>query len=327
MIRSYEDLIQTADAYADSRTLISGVELEIFTHLGRGARSAAQVARKAGANPEGTVRLLNALAGMGLLKKQGRRFRNTPLSRTYLDAASPRAITHFLWLAGQHWEDWMDLTQALRKGRAPKPSRPPDDPAFRRRFAQALHERSRYLIPKITRPIRLKGARALLDLGGGAGSYALALLRRTPGLHATVFDRPAATRVALAEARREGLQKRVSVIGGDLFKDRYGGPYDAIFYSNVIHIYGPRENLQILRKAKKALNPGGKLIIVEYFLDRDETRPPDAALFNLMMFLFTTSGRCYTWEEVTRWLKGLGFSGFRRARITDKIGILQARRS
>ena len=220
----------------------------------------------------------------------------------------------------------MRLTQAIRKGRAPSAPQPPDDPVFRRRFAKALHERSRYLIPKITRHITLKKTRSLLDLGGGAGSYAFALVRKTPGLQATIFDRSVTTKVALDMARRGGLAKRVSVIGGDLFEQDYGGPYDAVFYSNVIHIYGHQENLRILRKVKRALRPGGRLIIVEYFLERDRTRPRDASLFNLMMYLFTPSGRCYTWGEVTRWLRGIGFSGFRRVRVTDKVGILEARR-
>ena len=326
MIRSYEDLIQTADAYENSRTLVTGVELGVFTHLSGRPQTAEEIARKTRTSPEGMGLLLNALAGMGLLHKSANRFRNSRLSRTYLDAAGPRSITHFLWLAGQHWEDWLQLTPAIRKGRGTTPPPPIDDPAFRRRFATALHERSRYLIPKITRHISLKGTRSLLDLGGGAGSYAFALLRKTPGLHATIFDRPVAVKVARAEARREGLAKRVSVIGGDLFEQDYGGPYDTVFYSNVLHIYGPKENLQILKKVKRALRPGGRLIIIEYFLERDRTRPLDASLFNLMMYLFTPSGSCYTWDEVTRWLRRIGFSGFRRVRITDKIGLLEGSR-
>jgi cyclopropane fatty-acyl-phospholipid synthase-like methyltransferase len=268
--------------------------------------------------------LLNALVGMGVLTKQGKHFRNTSLGRTYLDAASPRSITNFLWLAGHHWEDWMDLTQAIKKGRGIVTPASPDDAVFRKRFAKALHERSFYITPKLISHIHLGRARTLLDLGGGAGSYAFALIRKTPGLHATVFDRPAAVEVAMTEAKNAGLGKRVDVIGGDLFTDSYGGPYDVIFYSNVVHIYGPKENFQILKKVKKALRPGGRLIIVEYFLDKDQAHPPDVSSFSLMMYLFTESGRCYTWEEVTQWLKPLGFSGFRRTRVTEKIGILQA---
>ena len=82
MIRSYEDLIRTADAYADSRTLTTGVELGVFTHLSGRARTAGEIARKTKTSPEGIRLLLDALAGMGLLKKSADRFRNTRLSRT-----------------------------------------------------------------------------------------------------------------------------------------------------------------------------------------------------------------------------------------------------
>ena len=324
MIRTYEELLRTVDAFTDSRTLIAGVELDLFTHLGKKSAAAKEIARKADASPEGVEFLLNALTGMGLLAKTGERYRNTPLSRTYLDTASTQSITNFIWLAGRHWEDWIGLTDAVRKGRRPQRRPFRDDPAFRKRFAKALHERSFYLAPKILRPLDLRGARTLLDLGGGAGSYAFALLVKYPGLHATIFDRPAAVKVALAEAKRADLSEQVEVLGGDLFADAYGGPYDVIFYSNVVHIYSPQENRKILRKIKTALQPGGRLIIVEYFLDKDRVRPPDVSSFNLMMFLFTERGRCYTWEEVTGWLKQAGFSRFRRTRVDGKIGILEA---
>ncbi len=324
MIRTYGDLLHTADAFTDSRTLIAGVELDLFTALGKKALTAKEISRKTKASAEGVEFLLHALTGMGLLTKSGSRFRNAPVSRTFLDTASPQSITNFIWLAGQNWNDWIDLTDAVRKGRRPQKRTAADNPAFRKRFSKALHERSFYLAPKILRPIDLRGARTLLDLGGGAGSYAFALLLKYPGLRATIFDRPAAVKVALAEAKRGDLDGQAGVIAGDLFADSYGGPYDVIFYSNVIHIYSPEENRRILKKIKSALKPGGRLIIVEYFLDKDQAHPPDVSAFNLMMLLFTERGRCYTWEEVTQWLKQTGFSRFRRTRIDGKIGILQA---
>jgi SAM-dependent methyltransferase len=323
-VSSYEELLGIADAYTDSRTLIAGVELDVFTHIGDRPLTAGEVARRARASAGGVEVLLNALVGMGILEKRGERFCNTRLSRTYLDATSPTSVTNFLWLAGQHWEEWKGLTAAIRRGRRGQPRNAPDDPAFRKRFAKALHERSLFLAPKVVRPLRLDGAKTLLDLGGGAGSYALALLKRTPGLHATIFDRLPTVKVALAEARKAGLAKRVGVIGGDLFTHDYGGPYDVVFYSNVIHIYGPQENVRILKKIKNALRPGGRLLIVEYFLDPDRAHPADVSSFALMMYLVTQTGQCYTWDEVISWLTPLGFSRFRRTLVTEKIGILDA---
>ena len=218
MIRSYEELIRTADAYADSWTLITGVELGVFTHIGPKSVTAKAVARKSRTSPEGMEFLLNALVGMGVLVKRGNRYQNTPLSRTYLDAASPKSITNFLWLAGQHWEDWMGLTQAIRKGRGPRNLKAQDDLVFRRRFAKALHERSFYLTPRLIRHIHLGRAKSLLDLGGGAGTHAMAFCQAYPGLTATIFDLPETlhtTERLVKEARLEGrirLLDRKSVV-------------------------------------------------------------------------------------------------------------------
>ena len=324
MIRSYEDLIRTADAYADARILTTSVELNIFSHIGKKPSTANEIARKSRTSSEGMDFLLHALVGMGLLRKQKNCFHLTQISRTYLDQANPRSIIHFLWLAGQHWEDWANLTVAIRKGRPTDNIDSKDDPEFRKRFAKALHERSFYITPRLIRPINLGKAKTLLDLGGGAGSYAFALIQKTPGLSATIFDRPPAVKIALAEAKKNGLSHRVNVIGGDLFREDYGGPYDVIFFSNVVHIYGPKENQLILKKIKKALKPGGRLIIVEYFLEKDHAHPSEVSSFSLMMYLFTESGKCYTWDEVTLWLKRFGFSRFHRKKVINKIGILEA---
>lgn len=78
MIRTYEDLLRTADAFTDYRTLIAGVELDLVTHLGKKSATAKEIARRADASPEGVEFLLNALTGIGLLTKWGERFRNTP---------------------------------------------------------------------------------------------------------------------------------------------------------------------------------------------------------------------------------------------------------
>jgi hypothetical protein len=72
------------------------------------------------------------------------------------------------------------------------------------------------------------------------------------------------------------------------------------------------------------LRPGGRLLIVEYFLDPDRAHPADVSSFALMMYLVTQTGRCYTWDEVISWLTPLGFSRFRRTLVTEKIGILDA---
>jgi SAM-dependent methyltransferase len=319
---TYSDLMQLANGYGASQTLLSANALDVFTVIGTGARAAEQIARGCHANADGLRLLLDALVSLGLLTLRGGRYRNTSLGRRYLDRRSPEAITNLLWLLSHHWHDWGKLPQALRKARKGW-ARMTATPKFRERFSWAMHERSHALAERTIQTIRLDSSdRRFLDLGGGPGSYAIALAKRYPQLHGVIMDQTVT--VARRLIRERGLTRRLTVRAGDVFKDNLGAGYDAVLCSNVIHIFNESENLKLLRRAAHSLRAGGKLFIVEFFLDASRTAPPKSAVFSVMMYLYTPSGRAYSWLEVERWLKTLGFGRFKRHRITPDIGTLEA---
>ena len=319
---TYSDLMQLANGYCDSQTLLTANALDVFTVIGTRACAAEQIARGCHANAEGLRLLLDALVSLGLLTLRGERYRNTSLGRRYLDRRSPEAITNLLWLLGHHWHDWSKLPQALRKARKGW-ARMTATPKFRERFSWAMHERSHALTQRTIQTIRLGSSdRRFLDLGGGPGSYAIALAKRYPQLHGVIMDQTVT--VAKQLIRKHGLAGRLTVRAGDIFKDDLGSGYDAVLCSNVIHIFNESENLKLLRRAAHSLRAGGKLFIVEFFLDASRTTPPKSAVFSVMMYLYTLSGRCYSWIEVEGWLTTLGFRRFKRHHITPDIGTLEA---
>ena len=95
--------------------------------------------------------------------------------------------------------------------------------------------------------------------------------------------------------------------------------------SNILHIFGDTDNRRLLEKIATALTPGGRVIIVDAFLEDDRTCPPEAAMLSVELFLRTASGRCYAWTDVTEWLEPLGFSGFKCTRINERVAVLEAR--
>jgi ubiquinone/menaquinone biosynthesis C-methylase UbiE len=322
MLQSYTALIQLANACGGSQILLAANALGLFTVIGTKSRAADEIARECRADHEGMRLLLDALASLGILNRVPSGYRNTALGRRYLDRRSPEAITNLLWLFGHHWHDWTKLPRALRKGRpgwAPETS----VPEFRRRFSLAMHERSHVLAAPTVQTMRLNSsARRFLDLGGGPGSYAIELARRYPQLEGVIIDQT--TTIATRLIREHGLAGRLKVRAGDIFKDDLGSGYDAVLCSNVIHIFNERQNRKLLRRAARALRTGGKLYIVEFFLDTNRTAPSRSAVFSVMMYLYTATGQCYSWSEVESWLKELGFGRFKRHRITPDIGTLEA---
>jgi len=319
---TYPRLMQLANAFSESQVLLAANDLDLFTVIGTGGRTAGGIARRCAADPEGMRFLLDALVGLELLSRRGRHYHNTPLGRKYLDCRSPTSISNLLWLLGHHWHDWTALPQALRQGR-PGWAPATRSREFRRRFSLAMHERSHVLAGPTVATFRLpRNAKRFLDLGGGPGSYAIALAKRYPLLEGVVLDQTVTTAKRLIF--REGLGARLKARAGNIFTADLGTGYDAVLVSNVIHVFNEAENKRLLKRVRDSLRPGGKVFLVEFFLDSSRTRPPKAAVFSLMMYLFTASGRCYSWRETEGWLNGLGFGRIRRHRVTPDIGTLEA---
>ncbi|TAJ09665.1 MAG: methyltransferase domain-containing protein [Nitrospirae bacterium] len=322
MLKTYAQLMALANDYAGSKALLVANELGLFTAIGAEWRTVEDLAIRCKADREGLRLLLNALVGMDLLRLRCRRYGNTVLGRHYLDGNSPTAITNLLWLLNHHWSDWTDMAATIRSGRrgwAALTARS----SFRRRFALAMHERSHILAPPTIAAMRIpRGATRFLDVAGGPGSYAVALARRYPGLTGMIVDQHVATAKALI--RRHDLQRRLTLRRGDVFSADFGNGYDAALAANILHDFNERENQALLGRIHAALRPDGKLFIVEFFLDKTLTGPTEAAVFSLVMYKFTASGRSYGWAEVEGWLRALGFGRFRRRRITTGVGLLEA---
>ena len=319
---TYQELMRLGNGYADSKVLLVANELGIFTAIGKSGRRAESLAKACRATREGMELLLQALVGLGLLRLRGGQYWNTTLGLKFLDGHSPMAVTNLLWLLNHHWSNWTDLSIAIRRGRsgwAPIT----ETAAFRRRFALAMHERSHVLAPLTIDTFRLpRHAAQFLDLGGGSGSYALALAQRYPCLEGVVVDQSVG--VARHLIRKQGLAERIHARQGDVFTAPLPSNVDVAIMSNLLHDYGERDNLLLLRRVRDALRPGGKLFIVEFFLHSAKTTPADAAVFSLLMYAFTGTGRSYAWKEIEAWLTVAGFGRYRRHAVTSSIGTLEA---
>src|SRR2546422_7850509 len=277
MANTYADLMRLANAFSESQTLLAANDLDVFTVIGSTGRTAGEVARRCKADPEGMFLLLNALVGLGLLTLRKRRYYNTLLARRHLDRRSPEAISNLLWLLRHHWKDWTDIPHALRHGR---PGWDPitETPEFRRRFSLAMHERSFMLAQPTVATFRLPPkARRFLDLGGGPGSYAIALAKRYHKVKGIVLDQTVTVARQLIQKHR--LQHRLKARQGSLFTADLGSGYDAVLVANVIHGFNEKENRALLRRGRGAACAGREGLLSGVFLGEHPTRPAQAPLF------------------------------------------------
>ena len=301
-----EALGDMASGFQRSRILLTAFELGLFTALGDGSRTSEQVAETLGTDPRATDRLMNALGALGLLEKRRDTFTNTPVAAQHLvegQGGYMAGLGHTAHL----WHSWSTLTEAVREGRAAGAS-PIDDRGddWLGSFIEAMHTRARSTAPELIACLDLAGVSRVLDVGGGSGVYSMAFARTGDGLTATVFDLPNVVPLTRDYLAREGLSDRIDTVVGDYTTDPLPRGYDLVFLSAIVHSNSPRANADLIGKCAAALNPGGRVVVVDFIMDDARTSPPFAALFALNMLVGTREGDTYTEAEVREWMDRAG---------------------
>lgn len=330
-IKDFDAFREAISTYRLPRVILTALDLNVFTVIGSRAWTVPALAKRLHVSPRGIEILCRNLATAGLLKKTDDVYRNSALAQEELNRDSPEYRGAYLDLLRTQWDDWSQLTKSVKQGR-PVDREEPDNPAYRRQFSWAMHQRSKEVAPKIAAQLRFRGARTLLDLGGGPGTYALEFLARNSRLQATVCDRAPALAVARTIAAPLEHGSRLSYLPLDFMKKPIPGIYDVIWYSNVLHIYSAEENQHLFQQLVRNLSPTGRLLIQDAFtLDRQGLEPADTNLFAVTMLLFTQTGNTYSAAATTQWLRDAGFRTVRRVPLRKGTedwagGILEASR-
>lgn len=312
-----DTLSAQARAFQESRVLLTAIELDVFTAVGKGATAAA-VARRCGTHPRSTEMLLNALTAIGGLRKRGGRFYNTPRTAKLFVAGSP-SCERDAWMHTVHlWDRWSNLTECVRQG-APRGRREAADrgAAWLESFIAAMHRNAQTMAPMVAKAVGLSGVRRMLDVGGGSGAYAIAFAKASRTLQADVLDLPPVLPIAERHIREAGLPGRVRTRPGDLRSGALGENYDLILLSAICHMLTPEENQDLLRRCFAALAPGGRVVIRDFVLNPDKTSPRAAALFSLNMLVGTAGGASYSAPEYRAWLARAGFARIRCIAMPD----------
>jgi SAM-dependent methyltransferase len=307
----FAELAALASGHAEARAIQTALKLGIFDMLERAPLDDAALAAAISANRRATALIANAMVALGLLDKRAGRYSLTDASRRYLLRSSGEYLGGLILFDEAIFETWTHLEQTIRTG---APARATDmfqsRPAETERFIRAMDSltRARGDPAYVAGRLDLSKVSMLADIGGGPGTYTVALLRRWPHLRAAIYDLPATLEVArkiLAE-REPTASARIDLVRVDYLYDDIPGPCGALFMSNIIHSEDETDNAQLVRKCFRALEPGGMLIIKDHIMNADLTEPRAGAIFALYL-LMATRGRDYSFDEVSRWLRDAGF--------------------
>jgi len=312
--------------FMESRIILTGLELDIFSAIGTGA-SAKQVSRKIHAPVRSTEALLNALCAIRVLRKQDEIFYNTTLSSRYLVAGSPDDSRSALMHIAHLWHRWSTLTDAVKKGTSvAKDALKKRSPEATRAFISAMHKNASFASSMVVAQIDLTGVNSLLDLGGGSGAYAIAFARKAPHIKITVFDLPEVIPLTKKYIAQAGLAETIQTKTGDMTRDDFGKGYDLVFVSAICHMFSPKENLKLFKRIKRALNPEGRIVIQDFVLNPDKTSPRFSAIFALNMLVNTRGGGTYSGKEYIDWLSRAGFHKAELVKIPGPTSLVIAKK-
>lgn len=305
---SIEEVRRTVMGFQESRIILTAVELELFSALGKEGKTSTEVAKSLGTDERATDRLMNALSAIGMLRKRGEEFSNTETTARYLDKESPDYMAGLLHSASL-WKSWSKLTQVVKKG---EPADRESDDRDLWGFISAMHERAKNSAPNVVEMLNLSGVKSILDVGGGSGAFSMAFVKSKPDINATVFDLPDVIPLTREYIREEGLDDRIDTISGDYKVDDFGRGYDLVFLSAIIHSNSYHENQELTKKCAHSLNPRGQLIVQDFIMDETRTTPGFGAIFALNMLVNTQAGDTYTESEVRAWMENAGLKDIER---------------
>jgi len=305
---------QTINAHQRTEALKAAIELEVFTAIGEGNTTAAQIAKRCQASERGMRILCDYLTIMEMLTKKGDEYRLTLDSATFLDKRSPAYLggaTEFL-CSPMLTEGSKHIAEAVRKGGTAMEGEGtigPDHPVwvkFARGMAPMMAMPAR-LIAKLVDPNGDKKLK-ILDIAAGHGLYGIAFASNNPQAEVTALDWAAVLEVAKENAQKAGVADRYSTIPGNAFDVEFGSGYDLVLLTNFLHHFDRPTNETLLRKVHDALADGGRAVTLEFVPNEDRVTPPDAAGFSMMMLTGTPSGDAYTFSELERMFANTGFS-------------------
>ncbi|MCX5771123.1 MAG: methyltransferase [Candidatus Hydrogenedentes bacterium] len=302
-----------ARGFQNSYVIFAANELDIFALLEQ-PRTAGDVARARGLSERGTRILLNGLAAMELVVREGYTYRNTQLASEYLVPGAKNYQGHILRHMRHVSENWARLGEVVKTGTGVQAQGQARTSEQLRAFILGMSDIAKMTAGELLPHLDLSGRRHMLDLGGGPATYSITFLNAYPKMRATVFDFPDVIEIAREQVAEAGLGDRFSYITGDMTRDDIGSGYDLILLSSIIHSMSVEENRIVARKCYQALEPGGLFIIKDFLLENDRSGPPFGLMFAINMLVATPAGDTYTFAEVEGWTRE---AGFKEGRVID----------
>ena len=313
-------LMQVGMGFWASKTVLSAVELELFTQLGDTSMTGEEIGERLELHPRAIYDFLDTLVALHFLERDGDgsegRYRNTAESAAFLDKGSPTYIGGLLEMCNARlYRFWGDLTEALQTG-APqneiKHSGKPmfdelySDPARLEQFMEAMQGVSLGNFHMLAEKFDFSKYETVCDVGGATGQLCTILATHHPQLRCTSYDLPVVAPIAEKAVSKAGVAERVAVASGDFFTDPFPAA-DVITMSLILHDWNLDRKMHLIRSAYEALPEGGAFIIIENLIDDARRENAFGLMMSLNMLIEFGDAFDFTGSDFAGWCRDVGF--------------------
>jgi hypothetical protein len=323
---SPDTILQTGLAFWASKTLLSAIELGVFTELARGPQALESLRDALDLHPRAARDFLDALVALGFLTRSDGRYANTPDTDLFLDRGKPSYVGGILEMANARlYPFWAGLTQALHTGLPQNEVAhgAPGlfdtlyaDPGRLKQFLAAMTGISRGANLAIARQFPWKDHRSFVDVGTAQGDLAAQIALAHPHLHGTGFDLPPVRPIFEEHVRALGVADRVAFAPGSFFEQALPKA-DVVLMGHILHDWDLPTKRMLIGKAYDALPEGGALVVYESVIDDERKSNAFGLLMSLNMLIETSGGFDYTGADCAGWMKD---AGFRQTRVEHLLG-------
>jgi predicted O-methyltransferase YrrM len=303
-----QQILDMMNGFRPACVIAAAAELDTWSVLSECPQTADALAKILRCDPRAMTMLLDAVAALDLLDKEGGQYRVPAELRDWLVADGPQTILPMLLHAGNILRGWSQLARTVKDGvPSPQPPSIRGATADRDSFIAAMHVISGPMADGLVAQLKPLKFRHLLDVGGASGTWTLALLRAVPDATATIFDLPDAIEQARQRLGDSPLAGRVALVPGDFYVDELPAGGDFAWVSAICHQHSRQHNRELFAKVFRALAPGGRIAIRDVVMEPDRTQPREGALFAINMLVNTESGGTFTFAEYADDLQNAGF--------------------
>jgi hypothetical protein len=317
-------IIELGEAFRASKTLLSAVELSVFTALADGPLNLEALRDRVGLDARGVSDFLDALVALGVLVRQpDGRYANSADTDLYLDRNKPTYVGGVLESSiDRTYVVWGSLTAALRTG---KPQCDKSmvgnfgplyaDEASLEAFVSTMTARTRPVAKALASQFPWANHSTLIDIGGSQGCLPVEIALAHPHIIGGAFDLPPLEPLFDRHVRQQGLASRLRFYPGDFFN----GPLpraDVLVIGRVLHNWDLATKMMLLKKAYDALPPAGALIVYERLIDDERRVNADGLLSSLQMLITSPGGFNFTGTDCIGWMCEIGFRDMRVEPLT-----------